>query len=172
MIKFSPAQNYRRGFTLIELLVVIAILGVLAAAVLLAINPAEQLARGRDAGRLSTIDQLGHAVEAYYTVQNSFPAVGAAWVTTLQTAGELKIIPANPTGPAYTTPTCTNAQGGYCYNVNATPEAVVYTPAESSSEKSKCASGTAYLTWSSAAGRTGVDCPASGEPQPGDTTLK
>jgi len=59
------------GFTLIELLVVIAILGVLAGAILVAINPLEQLARGRDAGRKSTVDELGHATQAYYTAQNA-----------------------------------------------------------------------------------------------------
>ena len=121
------------GFTLIELLIVIAILGVLAAAILVAINPLEQLARGRDGGRKSTIGQLGNAVQAYYTSQNGvYPTANATWITTLQTAGELKTIP-----PAIT-PGCgaANVQNGYCYAASAT-DAIVFTQGESASEKTR-----------------------------------
>ena len=53
------------GFTLIELLVVIAIIGVLAAVVLLAINPAAMLRRGRDSQRQSDLTTLRKAVDLY-----------------------------------------------------------------------------------------------------------
>ncbi len=56
-----------RGFTLIELLVVIAILGILAAAVLIAVNPFERLAQTRDSGRKDSISFLGRATAIYYT---------------------------------------------------------------------------------------------------------
>ncbi|HVZ11492.1 MAG TPA: prepilin-type N-terminal cleavage/methylation domain-containing protein, partial [Patescibacteria group bacterium] len=55
---FAKYGSFSRGFTLIELLVVIAVIGVLAAIVLLAVNPTEQLARGRDANRISSIEGL------------------------------------------------------------------------------------------------------------------
>ena len=51
------------GFTLIELLVVIAILGILAAIVVLAINPAEAQRKGRDATRLSDLATLRKAID-------------------------------------------------------------------------------------------------------------
>jgi len=53
------------GFTLIELLVVIAIIGVLAAVVLLAINPAAMLRRGRDSQRESDLTTLRKAIDLY-----------------------------------------------------------------------------------------------------------
>ncbi len=71
----------RKGFTLIELLIVMAILGVLAVVVLVAINPVQQLARTRDAGRKSGVTQMGHALEAFYTSQGAeYPDEAANWV--------------------------------------------------------------------------------------------
>jgi len=53
-----------KGFTLIELLVVIAIIGVLAAVVLLAINPAELLRKSRDSTRLQDLATLRKGMDA------------------------------------------------------------------------------------------------------------
>lgn len=53
------------GFTMIELLIVITILGILATAVLSAINPIEQINRGRDTGSRSDAEQLLSAMERY-----------------------------------------------------------------------------------------------------------
>lgn len=54
-----------KGFTLIELLIVIAIIGILAAVVLIAINPVEMMRRGRDSQRLSDMTQLRKAVDLF-----------------------------------------------------------------------------------------------------------
>jgi len=53
------------GFTLVELLIVIAVIGILAVAVLTAINPIEQLKKSRDAGRLADARELYNAVQRY-----------------------------------------------------------------------------------------------------------
>lgn len=63
----------RRGFTMIELLIVIAVLGVLAVAVLSAINPIEQINRGRDTGSRSDAEQLLSAIDRYNTSQQVWP---------------------------------------------------------------------------------------------------
>jgi prepilin-type N-terminal cleavage/methylation domain-containing protein len=166
--RFSP-----RGFTLIELLIVIAILGVLAATVLVAIDPVEQLNRGRDAGRKSSISQLGRALQAYYTATSAYPVVGG-WNTTIVGSGDIKVFPANPGSP--TVPGCSggNVANNYCYKVNATPDVVVYSHMESKLEKNKGTCGGVDLnTWyvySSAEGKAGTLCQAA-EPAAGATGL-
>lgn len=61
------------GFTMIELLIVIAVLGILAVAVLAAINPIEQINRGRDTGSRSDAEQLLSAIDRYYAAQGNYP---------------------------------------------------------------------------------------------------
>lgn len=154
-----------KGFTLIELLVVIAVLGVLAAVVLVAVDPLEQLARGRDAGKTSSVSQIGHAMQAYTTAQLvGYPAVSQTWQQTyLVDSGELKQVVS-----ASVTTACVPAtlnQGGFCYNMSGT-EAVIWIFLESKSNKLKagggttaCASGTAgAAVWDSSQGKSGVRC--------------
>lgn len=62
-----------KGFTLVELLVVIAIIGILAAGVLILINPLKQISRGRDAIRKNTLRQIQRALEDYYIVNGTYP---------------------------------------------------------------------------------------------------
>lgn len=152
------ANSLQSAFTLVELLVVIAVLGVLAASVLIAINPLEQLARGRDAGRISAVTQIGKAVQAYYTQNGS---VYPTQLTDLQTSKDLANIPSNP---GYNG----GASGSYSYTQNANG-AIVYAAAESkSSITGKCGATatTAYIEWASNAGATGVNC---GTPATTDT---
>ena len=54
-----------RGFTLIELLIVIGILGILAAAVVIVLNPGELLAQSRDAQRLQDLGTINSALAFY-----------------------------------------------------------------------------------------------------------
>lgn len=55
----------QRGFTLIELLVVIGIIGILAAVVLVAVNPSRQFASARDTQRRSDLYAVTNAIYQY-----------------------------------------------------------------------------------------------------------
>ncbi len=57
-------SSRQSGFTLIELIIVIGVIGVLSAALLIAINPIEQLNRAKDAAAISDAAQLYRAALA------------------------------------------------------------------------------------------------------------
>ncbi len=54
--------NKNKGFTLIEILVVIGIIAILAAIVIIAINPARQFAQARNTQRESSVNTLLNAI--------------------------------------------------------------------------------------------------------------
>ncbi|MBP7843012.1 prepilin-type N-terminal cleavage/methylation domain-containing protein [Candidatus Woesebacteria bacterium] len=83
--KFKNA-NSTMGFTMIELLIVIAILGILAVAVLSAINPVEQINRGRDTGSRSDAEQLLSAIDRYNAFAGYYPWQNGASDTTYDVA--------------------------------------------------------------------------------------
>jgi prepilin-type N-terminal cleavage/methylation domain-containing protein len=137
MVTTINAQT-NKGFTLIELLVVIAIIGVLAAVVLLAINPAELLRRSRDSTRLSDLSSLRKAIDATFvdgagalvlpcttvcsstTTTAGKSAVGTGWIGaaggTFDMTRYISTLPSDPVNAATTVAcnsTITNG-GGTC----------------------------------------------------------
>jgi type IV pilus assembly protein PilA len=96
-------KNINKGFTLIELLIVIAVLGILAVAVLSAINPIEQINRSRDTGSQSDAEQLIGAIDRFYANQGYYP-----WQTgTDDTTDFQALTQITAAGPVVTGSTCT-----------------------------------------------------------------
>ena len=99
----------KKGFTLLELLIVIAILAILAAAVLVVINPAEILKKSRDTRRVNDLDSLRSALAMYITDVSSPDLDGAGncsnteWISTTDAAASCRSNPA----PA----TCNKSEG-------------------------------------------------------------
>jgi prepilin-type N-terminal cleavage/methylation domain-containing protein len=79
----------RRGFTLIEVLLVIAILAILAAVVIIAINPAKQFGEAQNAQRRSDVRTILDAVHQY-SIDNygSYPSESIPVGTDCEEEGE------------------------------------------------------------------------------------
>jgi prepilin-type N-terminal cleavage/methylation domain-containing protein len=77
----SKPSDSTSGFTLIELLIVIAILGILAAGLLVAIDPAEKIKQANDTKVMNDITQTASKIEQWtiQTGDGTYPAaLGAA----------------------------------------------------------------------------------------------
>lgn len=71
-LKFK-ISNFKRGFTLVELLIVIAILGILAVGLMAALDPMEQLKKGRDTAVRNNVEEFYNAALRYNAVEGKYP---------------------------------------------------------------------------------------------------
>ncbi|MFH1349090.1 MAG: type II secretion system protein [Patescibacteria group bacterium] len=68
----------QKGFTLLEIMLVLGILGILAAVVMVAINPNKQLDETKDVSRHSSVREIENAAIQYIIDGNSFAGVPAS----------------------------------------------------------------------------------------------
>ena len=119
----------KKGFTLVELLVVVAIMGILMAAVVLAINPAEMMKKSRDATRLSDMVSLRQALDfavadgteltvtaaAGDSTIGTRVTTGAGWVN-VDVSKYLSTLPIDPrNGTAFSDAAVNDVTGKYLY---------------------------------------------------------
>ena len=68
-------MKFNKGFTLLELMIVLGIMAILAAIVMVAINPTKQLSDTRDASRHASVREIENAVIQYIIDGNSLAGV-------------------------------------------------------------------------------------------------
>jgi prepilin-type N-terminal cleavage/methylation domain-containing protein len=98
LYNFKIKTNHS-GFTLLEILLVVGIIALLAGIVIVAINPARQLAQVRDTERKSDIKQIDGAITQYYIDNGSYPpGLDSSTATEVCNTGSLSTTtdPGNP----------------------------------------------------------------------------
>lgn len=143
MFKKAILTKTQKGFTLIEILIVIGIIAILAAVVIVAINPGRQFAQARNSQRSSNVNTILNAINQY-GVENK----GALPASITSTATEIC-----QTGAA----SCT---GLIDLSVLTTDERyLVAVPLDPSCPGACAASGAGYTVVQSANGRVTVTAP-------------
>lgn len=135
----------RKGFTLIEVLLVIVIIAILAGIVLIAVNPARQVAQANNAQRRSDVSAILSAIHQYsLDNRGSTPANLTAVATEVSDAGTdicadlvptyIAALPFDPTDADGSFTDCTDYNTGYQASVDANGRITVSAPSAENDE--------------------------------------
>ena len=156
--------EWDKGFTLIELIVVMAILGILATVAIVAVNPTEQLAKARDASRISSITQLGGSLESYHSSNvGVYPqSPSTTWMNILVSHGDLRgeVVNASYNSGNGCNDMAVLGQNGFCYN-NGSIDTIIYAKLEAWVHNRNCTSAPntrAYWLYYTSKGKACVVC--------------
>ena len=144
----SKLSTAPKGFTIVEMLVVLAVLAIIVTIVLVAINPADQLATSRDTRRKADIEALANAVHQLVAETGSLPQTitetpqnissGAVDLCTTLIPTYVAALPQDPlsnNGAKIRTADCANYDTGYVIYLRPDGHFVVEAPqAESEDE--------------------------------------
>lgn len=135
---------------------VIAVLGVLASIVLVAVNPAENLAKAHDGKTKQSVSHIGSSLTTYYSTKNQFPTADTEWMSDLITAGDLND---RPSAPSELCNPATALDTNFCLQTTAS-SAVIYARLTSKNENSKCSvsSDVPYFLYDTSKGRACLVC--------------
>jgi len=81
----------KKGFTLIEMLLVIGIIGILAAVLLAAINPAEQINKANDSGKIDACKEIIGGIERYGATNTTYTPTCVAATAKLELVGNNEV---------------------------------------------------------------------------------
>jgi len=87
-----------KGFTLLEILLVVGIIGILAAIVIIAINPGRSLAKARDVQRKVGITEINKGLNQYYIDHNQYPSSVLTSLTSICNTGSVSNTATSTTG--------------------------------------------------------------------------
>lgn len=146
--KFRKTNKSLKGFTLVEMLVVLTVLAVLVTIVLVAVNPAHQLAQSRDTKRKADIEALANAVHQLVAETGSLPveinatpqnvSSGAIDLCTTLIPTYISALPQDPSsnnGAKIRTTECSSYDTGYTINVRDDGHFVVEAPGAETEEE-------------------------------------
>lgn len=74
MKKIAQSPNYK-GFTLLEILIVVALLALIGAAIIIFLNPMQQIKKAWDSKKKSDLNVLKKSFEDYYNDKNCYPTL-------------------------------------------------------------------------------------------------
>ena len=155
-MKTAQKDLLNRGFTLIELLVVIAVLGILAAVVLVAINPAQRFAEANDSGVKSNLASVAQALESCGTTNTG--DYSTCTQANLTTNGFLKQVPSGitvaavPTASTAVTYGTLTALSSTCQAAGGATKYYVYSTAGTTGKPACCSMAAAPTTGTNFAG--------------------